>query len=101
MKKKLKEKETEYNSEVEVHVIVSNAAVVSNFRNFYEKWKDGRIEPDNETLENAKKLLEPFLSDLSKFTEDDFPENIFGNKYLTSSKEFLNSLESEIKEEEK
>ena len=46
-------------------------------------------------------MVEVLLSNLSKFAEEDFPENIFGNKYLTSSKEFLSTLKGKIKEEKK
>lgn len=101
IEEKIKEKEAEYNDEVKISVIVSNAVVVSNFKDFREKWEDGRIKPDNEVLKNAEKLVEVLLSNLSKFAAEDFPENIFGNKYLTSSQEFLNSLKGKIKEEKK
>src|SRR5947209_524841 len=93
IEKKCKEKETEYNDEVSTYVVSSYALVISNFRNFYQSWEGGAI-PKDEQLENAEKLLKVLLNDLSKFGEEDFPENVFGSNFLLNSNEFLKDLEN-------
>lgn len=100
MKKKCKENKAELDDEVDVYIPVCYSCIISNFRNFSQTWKSKKNEVSKETLENGEKLIiKVLLSDLEKAEEGNFPAKIFGENYLSDSKDNLNKLKSEIEKE--